>query len=81
VSRSAIDLLNREWATGAHDAGRGTLPNAGSCATPLFGYFRSYAMTGYGDVVPVRMVACGVYRIGHLEFSPSGQLAQALSTR
>ncbi len=80
ASDAAIELLNREWAANARDLRTHRPLHVDRCpAMDLALPFPAYAVTGWGDVVPMRMEFCGLYRIGHFQLVMSKELLEALS--
>lgn len=75
----AIELLNQEWAATARHL-RDVKPlHVDRCPAMDYGSLPSYLMTTWGDVVRMRMAACGEYRTGHFQLIPSERLMKEMS--
>jgi hypothetical protein len=81
ASTTALQRLNQAWAEGASGPRGDEQPNAEHCLDRATAdtLLRPYVMTAAGDVVPMRRVVCGIYRIGRFQFAARAQLRNALS--
>ncbi len=79
ASDAAIELLNQAWAANARDLRTVKPVHVDLCPTAFILPTPTFVMTSWGDVVAMRMVACGNYRLGPFQFLPSLELITAMS--
>lgn len=79
VPPSGIELLNQEWAAHARDLRTHEPLDVDRCPAAGLIIGPTYVMTTWGDVVPMRMVTCGNYRIGSFQLLLSERLVKEMS--